>query len=210
VIHGDEENARAVLELHIEVYEGIAYIIESHTRNVAINGGEIDPNRMFSRTGAEANLKSLNPSWDQTRIAAALAVLDRGRERLVQAFFPPPGGLLVALHNNSEAYSVADERPISDAESIRDPDHPHAFFLCTDPSDFKILATSPYNVVLQQHGPREDDGSLSRLAAARGVRYVNLEVQQGQQSRQQEMVDWLERHLPETPGPAPAIATYTK
>ena len=65
-------------------------------------------------------------------------------------------------------------------------------------------------MVLQQHGPRQDDGSLSRLAAARGVRYVNLEVQQGQQSRQQEMVDWLERHLPETPGPAPAIATYMK
>ena len=104
---------------------------------MAIDGGEIDPNRMFSRTGAEASLKSLNPSWDQTRIAAALAVLDRGRERLVQAFFPPPGGLLVALHNNSEAYSVADERPISDAESIRDPDHPHAFFLCTDPCRFQ-------------------------------------------------------------------------
>jgi len=210
VIHGDEETARQVLELHIQLYEGIAYIIESHTRNVVIDGGEIDPNRMFSRTGAEASLKSLSPSWDQARIAKALAILDRGRERLVQAFFPPSGGLLVALHNNSEAYSVADERPISDAESIREPDRLHAFFLCTDPSDFKILATSPFNVVLQQRGPREDDGSLSRLAAARGVRYVNLEVQQDQGDRQMEMLDWLEWHLPRIPGQAQSIQSYTK
>ena len=38
--------------LHIQLYEGIACIVESHTRNVAIAGGEIDPNRMFSRAGA--------------------------------------------------------------------------------------------------------------------------------------------------------------
>ena len=139
-----------------------------------------------------------------------MAILDRGRERLVQAFFPPAGGLLVALHKNSEAYSVADERAISDAESIREPDRPHAFFLCTAPADFKILATSPYNVVLQQHGPRQDDGSLSRLAAGRGVRYVNLESAPGPGRPATEMLDWLEWRLPETPGPAPSSRSYTK
>ena len=56
------------------------------------------------------------------------------------------------------------------------PHNPHAFFLCTDERDFAKLATSPYNVVLQKKPPPQDDGSLSRLAAARGVRYVNLEV----------------------------------
>jgi len=209
-IHGDEETAREVLEIHMQAYQGIAYIIESRTRNVPIEGGEIDPNRMFSGAGAEASLKSLNPAWDQPRIAAALATLERGRTRLVRALFPAPGGLLVALHNNTEAYSVADERPISDSESIRDPEHPHAFFLCTDPSDFKILAGSFYNVVLQRQGPRQDDGSLSRLAAARGVRYVNLEVERGARDRQQEMLDWLEWHLPETPNQRLDGRAYTK
>ena len=64
--------------------------------------------------------------------------------------------------------------------SLREPGNPHAFFLCTDPRDFEVLKTSPYNVVLQQRAPAQDDGSLSRLAAARGFRYVNLEVAAGQ------------------------------
>jgi hypothetical protein len=195
MIHGNEETARAVLTAHIRSHEGIAYIVEGHTRNVPVEGGLIDPNRMFSRVGAEANLKKLNPDWPPERIAAALAVLDRGRDKLVRALFPPAGGLIVALHNNGEGYSVVDEQPISDAGSIREPDNPHAFFLCTDEGDFRKLSTSPYNVVLQKAAPKEDDGSLSRLAAARGVRYVNLEVGLGHAGRQKEMLDWIEWNL---------------
>ena len=101
----------------------------------------------------------------------------------------------MALHNNGEGYSVADEQPISDAGSIREPGNPHAFLLCTDEGDFRKLSTSPYNVVLQNKAPKEDDGSLSRLAAARGVRYVNLEVGLGHAGRQKEMLDWVEWNL---------------
>jgi hypothetical protein len=49
--------------------------------------------------------------------------------------------------------------------------------------------------VLQKAAPKEDDGSLSRLAAARGVRYVNLEVGLGHAGRQKEMLDWIEWNL---------------
>jgi len=195
-IHGNEETARHVLTRHMEAHEGIAFVIESKTRNVPVEGGQIDPNRMFSRVGAEASLKRLNSDWSPERIQATLALLDRGRDKLVHEFFPPPGGVIIALHNNSENYSVEDERPISDAESIREPSNPHAFYLCTSPEDFKILATSPYNAVLQNKAPKQDDGSLSRLAAARGVRYVNLEVSLGKSGRQKEMLDWLEWNLP--------------
>jgi hypothetical protein len=195
VIHGDEETAREVLTAHMRAHEGIAHIIESHTRNVAIEAGQLDPNRMFSRAGAEANLKRLNPDWPPERIQAALAILDRGRERLLKSILAPPGGLTVALHNNSEAYSVRDEQPISDAGSIREPENPHAFFLCTDEADFRKLSTSPYNVVWQKKTPREDDGSLSRVAAARNARYVNLEVGHGHTGRQKEMLDWIEWNL---------------
>ncbi len=192
VIHGNEETAREVLTRHMQTHEGVAYIIESDMRNVPITGGQIDPNRMFSPEGARANLQELNPQWTPQQIDGALRKLDHGREHLVHALFPPDHGLLVALHNNSESYSVVDEEPISDAQSIREPANPHAFFLCTDPHDFAALSRSPYNVVLQKDKPRQDDGSLSRLATRRGVRYVNLEVRMGNADRQLEMLRWLD------------------
>ena len=139
VIHGDEETARNLLEQHIGTHQGIAFVIENRTRNVPIDGGQIDPNRMFSRAGAEASLKTLNPGWTPERIQAALAALDRGREKLVRALLPPRGGLLIALHNNSDGYSVSNELPASNASSLREPGRPQAFYLCTDPRDYQIL-----------------------------------------------------------------------
>ena len=194
-IHGNEETAREVLVQHIQAHEGVAFVVESHTRNVPIETGQIDPNRMFSRAGAQLSLKDLNPDWTEDQLQAALLLLDRGRPKLLEALLPPRGGRLVALHNNSEAYSVENEEPGSDAASIRDRDNPHAFFLCTNPEDFQILLTSPYNVVLQQ-ASQPDDGSLSRLSAARNLRYVNLEVSLGRRDRQEDMLAWLEWHLP--------------
>ena len=196
MIHGNEETARAVLTRFMETQEGIAYIIESNARNVPVDSGEIDPNRMFSRAGAEASLKSLNPSWTEEQLEHALRTLDRGREHLVRALLPPDRGLICALHNNSENYSVSDEAPISDASSLRDPGNPHEFFLCTDPADYKILAQSAYNVVLQHDKPEADDGSLSHLTARRGVRYLNLEVRLGNADRQLEMLRWANWNLP--------------
>ena len=102
----------------------------------------------------------------------------------------------MALHNNSEGYTVAEEQPLSDAVSIREPANPHAFYLCTDPADFRILSASGYNAVLQHAKPATDDGSLSRVAAARNLRYVNVEVGVGHPARQKEMLDWLEWVLP--------------
>ena len=194
-IHGNEETARLVLERHMNTHEGIAYIVENPIREVMCEGLKLDPNRMFSRVGAEANLKALNRNTTAEQVTRALAVLDRGREKLVRALTPPAGGLTVALHNNSSGYSVSAEVPISDETSLRDPRHLHEFFLCTDARDFAVLKTSPYNVVLQANGPKDDDGSLSRLAAKRGFRYVNLEATLGQTEKQREMLNWLKWNL---------------
>jgi hypothetical protein len=196
LIHGDEETARAVLVAHMQKARGIAYLVTGHERYVPIEGGKLDPNRMFSREGAEKNLRSLNPDWNAERLARALHRLDRGRVKLVDHLFPPPGGRLVALHNNSQGYSVNAEIADSDLVSLKDADHPHEFFLATEPGDYAILAGSPYNVVLQRKAPKEDDGSLSRLAAKRGVRYINLEVTLGERAKQVEMLGWLEEHVP--------------
>jgi hypothetical protein len=197
LIHGDEETAREVLRDHMKWNTGVAHLVTGHKREVSLRGGGLlDPNRMYSREGAERNLKLLNPHWTAARINTELDSLDRTRAKLIRALMPPPGGLIVAVHNNSHGYSVETEVPLSDQVSLRDARNPHEFFLATDPSDFRILARSPYNAVLQNKAPRQDDGSLSRLMAKRGVRYANLEVALGKFDKQKEMLDWLERNLP--------------
>jgi hypothetical protein len=196
LIHGDERTAREVLSQHMRTHSGVAFVVEGATRTVPILSGQIDPNRMFSRRGAEISLKSLNPDWTAEQIGAALDLLDRQREGFLDAVLPGGRDLMVALHNNTE-YSFADEEPASDQSARNQPGDLHAFFLCTGPADYQLLAASPFNVVLQRDMRAPDDGSLSRRAAARRLRYVNLEVKEGDAARQREMLDWVEAHLPE-------------
>ncbi len=194
VIHGDETTARDVLSDYMFDHYGIAYMVTNSGRNVEIEGVTIDPNRMFSRVGAQKSIDSLNPRIDAARREKALAFLDRERRNLLRKLTPGAGSRLFALHNNRD-YSVNDEIPGSDRVSIRQPDRPREFFLCTDLRDFEILSKSPYNVVLQTKS-EPDDGSLSRLAARRGFRYINLECAIGSYEDQMERVRWLDDRLP--------------
>jgi hypothetical protein len=192
LIHGNESTAREVLLEHIDRRSGIAHLVRGRTRNVLIDRWWIDPNRMFSREGAAVSLAR----WNYAYPARVLDYLDRERPKMVRALFPPAGGLMVALHNNSEGYSVRDEVAISDETSVKRAESPHNFFLTTNPKDYALLAAGPYNAVLQHRAPKVDDGSLSRLAARTGVRYVNLEVALGQKQTQARMLEWMEGALP--------------
>jgi hypothetical protein len=49
---------------------------------------------------------------------------------------------------------------------------------------------------LQSEAKGEEDGSLSRLAAARRIRYVNIEAAKGREAAQRAMLEWVETHLP--------------
>lgn len=194
-IHGNETTARDVLLEHINAHGGRALLIQSDVRNVPINGGRIDPNRMFSREGAERSLRTLNPNWNYPQIVEASTALEHERHKFLRAIRPPKGGRIVAMHNNSNGYSVESEVAISDKTSLKDASNPHEFFLATNELDYEKLSASPYNVVLQNTAPKEDDGSLSRLAAKLGIRYINLECGLGKIDRQREMLEWLEEHL---------------
>jgi hypothetical protein len=192
-IHGNERTAGSVLRNHMRDTEGRAFLIDNDVRNVPLNGGQLDPNRMFSRDGAARNLRTLNPAWGSTQIEDALSRLDRYRSRFVDRLLPPQtGGMLVALHNNGPGYSVKDETPISDAVALNDPEHPDEFMLCTAREDFERLRNGFYNVLLQNTAPPDDDGSLSRLCAARGIRYVNIEAALGNEAAQTQMLKWVE------------------
>lgn len=198
VIHGDEDTARDVLTAYMSDHNGIAYVVTNKERNVAIERPgypptKLDPNRMFSREGAERSIRSLNPFMDPERVISVLDLLDDEREKLLKHLTPPKGSRLFAMHNNRD-YSVQDELAASDQTSIKQPDQPRNFFLCTNPQDFDALKQSPFNVVLQTQ-PDPDDGSLSRLSARRGFRYINLECAIGAQEAQLERVKWLDEHL---------------
>jgi hypothetical protein len=193
VIHGDEDTARDVLATYMYDHDGVAYIVTGKTRNVEMQGLQIDPNRMFSREGAERSLHMLNPNMNPDQLVGALNYLDRERGKLLKDLIPPKGSRLFAMHNNRD-YSVQDEIAASDQTSIKQPSLPRNFFLCTDPKDFETLKQSPYNVVLQSK-PDPDDGSMSRLAARRGFRYINLECAIGEYEAQLERVHWLDDHL---------------
>ncbi|MBI4889239.1 MAG: hypothetical protein HY821_01360 [Acidobacteria bacterium] len=195
-IHGNEETAHEALLRTMDSQAGEGWSVTSKTRLVEVAGGRIDPNRLWSRPGAEKSYRANNPAWSGAELKKALDWLDRERPKALETILPPAGGLMVALHNNGPGYSVETERPISQAVSLPRKAEPHEFFLATARSDYEIIAAGPYNVVLQSEAGGEDDGSLSRLCARRGIRYVNLEVSHGKLEKQVEMLKWLLQALP--------------
>lgn len=193
-IHGNESTARDLLRDHLKSHKGTFFFVDSQTRHVPVGACLIDPNRMFTALGAARSLKRINPSASPAQIDAALALLAHDRERFLRAVIPPPGGLLIALHNNSEGYNVQDEIPTSDQVHLPDPDHPRDFVLATNEEDFHRASRGSFNIVLQK-SVRSDDGSFSVLAASRGIRYINVEAALGNYSKQKEILDFLESVL---------------
>jgi hypothetical protein len=199
LIHGDESTAREVLTAHM-AHEGgagfgVAYLIDNPTRTITFRGGKLDPNRMFSNTGAEANLKKLNPEWTARQVDDGVKYLNNNRNQLVNRLIPPKGGLILAMHNNSRGYDIQTEIPISDAHALNDPADPGDFGLVVNPEDFAVVKDGPYNMVLQANPKGPDDGSLSRLAVKLGIRYVNLEAKLGNTEKQRAMLNWIEQRL---------------
>ena len=136
----------------------------------------------------------LNPGWSADQVAAGLDLLDRQREKLLDALLPPDRGLLIAL-GGVGSDSATQSAALGDQRSLPQPGHPQQFYLCTDAADYQALAASPYNVVLLQHVRARDDGSLARRAAVRGVRYLRIETSPGD-AAQRDMLAWAEAHLP--------------
>lgn len=194
-IHGDETTARDVLTAHMRKFKGRALLVDNPTRVVRAGELTFDPNRMFTEPGLERNLVRLNPGAAEAARRAIHTLVSKDREKLLRALTPPKDGLLTVLHNNSRGYSVKDEVDISNEVSLPAPDQPNDFMLCTDAADFQLLKTSPFNVVLQNEPKGEEDGSLSRLAAMRKIRYVNIEAAMGRADSQRAMLEWVETHL---------------
>ena len=91
LIHGNETTARDLLQTWMFTHPGIAYLVTGTTRNVEIMGAKIDPNRLFSRSGAKASLEKLNPFWNAGQIDLILDHLDQHPRRTGKASDAPAG-----------------------------------------------------------------------------------------------------------------------
>ena len=117
-------------------HDGIAYLVTGMERDVVIEGLKIDPNRMFSRAGAEVSLKGETPNADPAKVIDALNFLDREREKLLRALTPPHGRPADCAAQQSRL-SVKDEIAQSNETSLKQMDRPGDFILCTDPKDYR-------------------------------------------------------------------------
>ena len=196
-IHGNEKTAAMLLKRHLKDNYGTAFLIENNKREVYINGYMMDPNRIFSKAGVEKNLIKFNGNISKTAVDQMVDLIANDKGKFFDRITPPNGGLLIALHNNLHEYSIDDEISFSTEISLKNSEHPHHhnFFICTNRDDYNLLSKSPYNVVLQETDPEEDNGSLSWFANRKGVRFINIETRLGNLSTQTKMLQYIEDHL---------------
>ena len=108
---------------------------------------------------------------------------------------PIENGLLISVHNNFRGYNVFKEKRNSQKTSIKSNENPRDFIICTNNEDFEKLSKGPFNVVLQNKLPKNDDGSLSWEALRRNIRYLNIETRLGYLSKQKKMLRFIEKEL---------------
>lgn len=163
-------------------------------RRLHLKGGSrafsIDPNRIFSRAGIEADLRKFSfYREDVAREIEAFAAEYLRRTGLA------PGVAVIAVHNNTdggyslESYRKGGSEAAAAAEVHRveaiDPDD---FVLVTHPRHFAALKEAGYNVILQDNAAAPDDGSLSVHCGRRGIDYFNVEAEFGSRDEQERML----------------------
>lgn len=194
-LHGDEQTARMALEYHIDRYGGIAFFIDSKTREIPFESTMIDPNRIFSRKGTYHALRKFKPDWQPGTLKKALDIIDAERNTFLDILMPSKRGVLISVHNNFRGYNVHIEKDKSQRVSIKPDQNPRDFIICTDSNDYDSLSDGPFNIVLQNIFPDHDDGSLSWEALRRGVRYLNIETRLGYLTQQKKMLSFVESNL---------------
>ncbi|GIR56889.1 MAG: hypothetical protein CM15mP64_3010 [Candidatus Neomarinimicrobiota bacterium] len=194
-LHGDEQTARMALEYHIDRFGGIAFFIESKTREIPFESTMIDPNRIFSRKGTYHALRKFKPDWQPGTLKKALDIIDAERDAFLDILMPSKSGVLISVHNNFRGYNVHMEKDKSQRVSIKSDQNPRDFIICTDSNDYDSLSDGPFNIVLQNIFPDDDDGSLSWEALRRGVRYLNIETRLGYLTQQKKMLSFVESNL---------------
>lgn len=134
---------------------------------------QIDPNRIFSKTGIEAFFQH---DLSAQRLSAFA-------DTLLELYDHQKVGYILTLHNNTDsAFSIKSYLEGGDREGVAmevfinpemDPDD---FVLVTEPFFFNYMKSLNINAVLQNN-LTADDGSLSVYAGQKKIPYINVEVQ---------------------------------
>ena len=121
--------------------------------------------------------------------------VDRFARELLSIYAIDRADVVIALHNNTEEnYSALSYQKggvyADDAEEvfIKHGSDPDDFFFVTERAVFDALRRRAYNVVLQDNRRATDDGSLSVYCGRAGVRYINVEAQDGHLDQQVAML----------------------
>lgn len=191
--HEDEKTSLAVAKAAVRAHGGkVFWFSHGGGRNISFKLGgktyEVDPNRIFSASGAKASLKALGPYSDE-----ALQEVRVFADAVLSQVYSNTG-LIVGMHNNTDGnYSMAsyikDGKPIGEASKawlVPGADLDDFFFTNRDYL-FNKLKAKGFNVALQKRGATQD-GSLSVRS---GLPYVNIEAQHGHSSMQTKMLEAL-------------------
>jgi hypothetical protein len=194
-LHGDEKTAEMALNSHIKDYQGIAFFIKNEHREIPYKSTIIDPNRLFSRRGSYRALKKFKLNWDPDTLKKALDEIEKEKDLFLREIMPLKNGVLISVHNNFRGYNVKSEFKNSQKVSIKENQNLRDFILCTNEVDFMKLEKGPYNIVLQNQIPDEDDGSLSWALLKNNVRYINVETRLGYLTQQKKILSYIEKKL---------------
>ena len=160
-------------------------------RRLTLEGkGSIDPNRIFSKTGIEHDLRTF--SFYSQELATEIGKFSVA---LLNKIDLKPGIRVIALHNNSDGgYSLtsyqkggSESKAAAEVNLVASLD-PDDFILVTTPQSFKALKEAGFNVVLQDNKHAPDDGSLSVYCGKAGLDYFNIEAEMGNAEAQAKML----------------------
>lgn len=151
---------------------------------------EVDPNRIFTDFGAKETMLKHGPyTAEGHQLVRKLAQI------IVDSLSTE---IIFTLHNNTpdnySARSYLDEYANEAADVYLNPSRdPDDFFFVTERMFFEQIKAEGFNVVLQNNHGMTDDGSLSVLAAMRGLPYINIEAEHGHIDEQEEMLKLMYR-----------------
>ncbi len=174
------------------------YIFNFEKRNIAFTldgrNYSFDPNRMFSRVGRIATLKTNSASYspDAEKALASFA------NPILQKFIVN-NNLVVAFHNNTDSnYSILTYKHLIDKSDsagryfINPEMDPDDFILTNNREIFDTISSRNINTVWEIAINVVDDGSLSIYAGKNNIRYINVEAEHGHQAEQQRMLEAID------------------
>lgn len=168
---------------------------------------QIDPNSMFTDTGARGNLDRYG---DGLVTPEAVAMIRKLGDSTLAIYNPDSLGYIVTLHNNTDkAFSIKSYLPGDYLQNTAGRVHvsnemdADDLVLVTEPWFFDYLQQQNVNAIYQSPDA-PNDGSLSVFAQMSRVPYVNIEVQHGHDDEHYRLIvivnEMIKQYLAEVKG----------